>query len=68
MTSNRRSVYMLIALLAVLVAIGLALFMRNATTSGIAVGLLVFAATGLIVDHYSEERAGIYTQHLLAPR
>jgi len=53
---------------AVLIAIGLALFMRNATTSGIAVGLLVFAATGLVVDHYSEERAGIYTQHLLAPR
>lgn len=52
----------------VLVAIGLALFMRNATTSGIAAGLLVFAATGLVVDHYSEERAAVYTQHLQAAR
>lgn len=52
----------------VLVAIGLALFMRNATTSGIAVGLLVFTATGLVVDHYSEERAAVYTQELQAAR
>lgn len=51
---------------AVLIAIGLALFMRNATTSGIAVGLLVFAATGLVVDHYSEERAATYMQYLQA--
>lgn len=51
---------------AMLVAIGLMLFWRNATTSGIAVGLLVFAATGLVVDHYSEERAAVYTAALQA--
>ena len=49
-----------------LAAIGLMLFWRNATTSGIAVGLLVFAATGLVVDHYSEERAADYTAALQA--
>ncbi len=54
--------YMYAAL--VVAAIALIAFMRNATTSGIAVGLLVFAATGLVVDHYSEERAAIYTKHL----
>ena len=51
---------------AMLVAIGLMLVWRNATTSGIAVGLLVFAATGLVVDHYSEERAAVYTAALQA--
>jgi hypothetical protein len=50
------------------VAIGLMLFWRSATTSGIAVGLLVFAATGLVVDHYSESRASIYAQQLQAGR
>ncbi|MBK9275365.1 MAG: hypothetical protein IPM49_12620 [Flavobacteriales bacterium] len=51
---------------AMLAAFGLMLFWRNATTSGIAVGLLVFAATGLVVDHYSEERAAVYTAALQA--
>lgn len=40
------------------------LFFRNATTLGVSVGLLVFAATGLVVDHYSETRAEIYLSHL----
>jgi hypothetical protein len=56
--------YMYAAL--VVAAIALIAFMRNATTSGIAVGLLVFAATGLVVDHYSEERAAIYTRSLMS--
>jgi hypothetical protein len=46
-------------------AAALMLFWRNPTTSGIAVGLMVFAATGLVVDHYSEERAAVYTRVLV---
>ncbi len=48
-----------------LTAAALMLFWRTPVTSGIAVGLMVFAATGLVVDHYSEERAAIYTEALL---
>ena len=40
------------------------LFFRTATTLGVSVGLLVFAATGLVVDHYSETRAEIYLSQL----
>ena len=47
-----------------LAALALMLFWRNPTTSGIAVGLMVFAATGLVVDHCSGSRAAIYAEAL----
>jgi hypothetical protein len=51
-----------------LAAAALMLFWRNPVTAGIAVGLMVFAATGLVVDHYSESRAAIYARELQAVR
>lgn len=42
----------------------IALGMRSSLVNGIAVGLVVFAATGLVVDHYSEERARVYQTRL----
>ena len=51
-----------------LAAAALMLFWRNPTTSGIAVGLMVFAATGLVVDHYSETRAAVYAEALRGER
>lgn len=50
------------------VAVALMLFWRTPTTAGIAVGLMLFAATGLVVDHYSESRAAIYARELQAVR
>lgn len=47
-----------------LAAAVLMLFWRTTVTSGIAVGLMIFAATGLVVDHYSESRAAIYAEAL----
>lgn len=49
-----------------LAAAALMLAWRTPVTSGIAVGLMVFAATGLVVDHYSESRAAIYAEALRA--
>ena len=49
---------------AILAVVVMMLIFRNATTLGVSVGLLVFAATGLAVDHYSETRAEIYLSHL----
>lgn len=49
-------------------AAALMLFWRTPVTSGVAVGLMVFAATGLVVDHYSESRAALYAQELQAVR
>lgn len=46
------------------VAALLMLFWRTPITSGVAVGLMIFAATGLVVDHYSESRAAIYAEAL----
>ena len=48
----------------ILAVVVLVFFFRNATTLGISVGLLVFAATGFVVDHYSETRAEVYLNHL----
>lgn len=49
----------------ILAVVVLVAFFRSPTTLGISVGLLVFAATGLVVDHYSEERAMVYHAQLL---
>ena len=38
----------------------LALATRSGLAKGVATGLLLFAAAGLVVDHYSEERATKY--------
>jgi len=49
---------------AILAAAVMALFFRNATTLGVGVGLLVFGATGFVVDHYSQQRAEVYIEQL----
>jgi hypothetical protein len=51
---------------AALAAVVLVLFFRNANTLGLSTGLLVFAATGFVVDHYSETRAKVYHERLSA--
>jgi hypothetical protein len=62
---NRNYAYYRYLYAACLVAAAvLMLFWRTPVTSGIAVGLMVFAATGLVVDHYSESRAVIYATAL----
>lgn len=40
-------------------------FTKNSTWQGIGIGLTLFGLVGLIVDYFSEERAGIYYQEIL---
>jgi hypothetical protein len=55
-----RYCYAAMLVAAAIIAVGT----RSSLANGIAVGLLVFAATGLVVDHYSEERARVYRTRL----
>lgn len=50
---------------AVLAALGLLVFVNTPLTIGIAVGLLLFAALGITVDTYAEERARVYLDAIL---
>jgi MFS family permease len=43
-----------------LVGLGLLLFTHGATSRGVTVGLLIIAATGVVVDQFSEARAERY--------
>jgi hypothetical protein len=45
---------------AALVGLGLLLFTHGATSRGVTVGLLIIAATGVVVDQFSEARAERY--------
>jgi hypothetical protein len=42
----------------------LIIFTHNSVSHAIAVGMMFFAMSGAIIDHYSEERASIYLEKL----
>lgn len=57
---NLRRLFAAFALLGTL----LILFTGNDISHAVAVGLLLFALSGVVIDHYSEERATIYLEKL----